>query len=851
MQTSTPLKYTVLRLLIFSLICTTFSCDVMKRVKKDEHLLVNNTVLVNEKTTSTETIENLQYQKPNGTLLGIPLRIHIYNLARPNIDSILKAKVLDNPRKVAWKTKLLSEKQFYRELQSRKNFNNWLKKTGEAPTIYNETKAEKTALALKKYYFSKGWFDVETSFDTKKDSSQKARVTYNVKTGKPYILDSMKSSIKTPAIDSLYNSKLKKGSLIATGQQYDETNYANERDRLTTLLRNSGYYYFGQDYITFDIDTVRTKRKINTDLIIANRAIRNEDSVARIPFKVYKIKDVNIYTDYKNEYRDSTITDSVTFKNYNLYSYNKLKYRPKAITDAVFITKDDVFKDIDRTRTYRYLSELQAFRYPRIDYIPNEQDSTLTANVYLIPKKKFELTSSFEVFKSNIQQVGFSFNAGLLIRNIFRGAETLEISGIGSIGASDDASNTKDQFFDINELGGNIRLSIPRFFLPFKTEKIVPKYMSPSTRFNLSATSQRNIGLDKQAFTGSLNYNWYPSSKVTNSFDLLNVQYVKNLNVGNYFGVYQNSFSSLNTIAQNLGVIGEDEELSESGSFAPADLFIENVVSGNTSLSPTDDDYITVNNIKQRKDRLTEDNLIFSSSFNFVKNRRENLFDKNFSIVRLRLELAGNLLSNLSNVFGLEKNQDDKYEVFGVPFSQYVKAEVDYVKHWDLGRKNEFAVRSYLGIAIPYGNSENIPFAKSFFAGGPNDIRAWTAYNLGPGSSLSTNEFNEANLKITLSAEQRFNLLGRFNGAVFVDAGNIWNVFDNVEDEAATFDGFSSLKDIAVGSGFGIRYDFSFFVLRGDIGFKTYDPSRTLGDRWFKDYNFGNAVYNIGVNYPF
>lgn len=823
----------------------------MKRVKKDEHLLVNNTVLVNEKTTSTETIENLQYQKPNGTLLGIPLRIHIYNLARPNIDSILKAKVLDNPRKVAWKTKLLSEKQFYRELQSRKNFNNWLKKTGEAPTIYNETKAEKTALALKKYYFSKGWFDVETSFDTKKDSSQKARVTYNVKTGKPYILDSMKSSIKTPAIDSLYNSKLKKGSLIATGQQYDETNYANERDRLTTLLRNSGYYYFGQDYITFDIDTVRTKRKINTDLIIANRAIRNEDSVARIPFKVYKIKDVNIYTDYKNEYRDSTITDSVTFKNYNLYSYNKLKYRPKAITDAVFITKDDVFKDIDRTRTYRYLSELQAFRYPRIDYIPNEQDSTLTANVYLIPKKKFELTSSFEVFKSNIQQVGFSFNAGLLIRNIFRGAETLEISGIGSIGASDDASNTKDQFFDINELGGNIRLSIPRFFLPFKTEKIVPKYMSPSTRFNLSATSQRNIGLDKQAFTGSLNYNWYPSSKVTNSFDLLNVQYVKNLNVGNYFGVYQNSFSSLNTIAQNLGVIGEDEELSESGSFAPADLFIENVVSGNTSLSPTDDDYITVNNIKQRKDRLTEDNLIFSSSFNFVKNRRENLFDKNFSIVRLRLELAGNLLSNLSNVFGLEKNQDDKYEVFGVPFSQYVKAEVDYVKHWDLGRKNEFAVRSYLGIAIPYGNSENIPFAKSFFAGGPNDIRAWTAYNLGPGSSLSTNEFNEANLKITLSAEQRFNLLGRFNGAVFVDAGNIWNVFDNVEDEAATFDGFSSLKDIAVGSGFGIRYDFSFFVLRGDIGFKTYDPSRTLGDRWFKDYNFGNAVYNIGVNYPF
>ena len=851
MQTFSLLKYNVLRLLIFSLIFTTFSCNVMKRVKKDEHLLVNNTVLVNDKATTTETLENLQYQKPNGTLLGIPLRIYIYNLARPNIDSILKAKVLDNPRKVAWKTKLLSEKQFYKELQSRKNLNNWLKKTGEAPTIYNEKKAEKTALALKKYYFSKGWFDVETSFDTKKDSSQKARVTYNVKTGEPYILDSIRSSIKTPAIDSLYRSKLKKGSLIVKGQQYDEVNYADERDRLTTQLRNSGFYYFGQDYITFDIDTVETKKKINTDLIIANRAIRNEDSVARVPFKVYKIKEVNIFTDYKNEYRNSTITDSVTFKDFNLYSYDKLKYRPKAITDAIFITKGDVFKDLDRTRTYRYLSELQAFRYPRIDYIPNEQDSTLIANVYLIPKKKFELTTSFEISQSNIQQVGFAFNAGLLIRNIFRGAETLEISGIGAIGASDDASNTNDQFFDINEVGGNIRLSIPRFFLPFKTEKIIPKYMSPSTRINLSATSQRNIGLDKQAFTGTLNYNWYPSKKVTNNFDLLNLQYVKNLNIGNYFGVYQNSFESLNTIAQNIGFIGVDEELSEDGSFAPADQFINDVVNGNTSLTGTDDDFITVNNIKQRKDRLTEDNLIFSSSFNYVKNRRENLFDKNFSIVKLRLELAGNLLSSISGAFNLDRNQDGKYEVFGVPFSQFVKAEVDYVKHWDLGRKNELAIRTYLGIAIPYGNSENIPFAKSFFAGGPNDIRAWSAYNLGPGSSLSTNEFNEANLKITLSAEQRFNLLGRFNGAVFVDAGNIWNVFDNVEDDAATFDDLGSLKDIAVGSGFGIRYDFSFFVLRGDIGFKTYDPSRVLGDRWFKDYNFGNAVYNIGVNYPF
>ena len=170
----------------------------------------------------------------------------------------------------------------------------------------------------------------------------------------------------------------------------------------------------------------------------------------------------------------------------------------------------------------------------------------------------------------------------------------------------------------------------------------------------------------------------------------------------------------------------------------------------------------------------------------------------------MKLELAGNALANISKLTGARKNENDQYEIFDVAFSQYIKTEIDYVKYWDLGNKNVVAARSYFGIAIPYGNSSNIPFSKSFFAGGPNDNRAWSAYNLGPGSSKTTNEFNEANLKINLSLEHRFNILGNFNGAVFVDAGNIWNVLDDVEDESATFTGIDSLKDIAVGSGFGL-----------------------------------------------
>ncbi|WP_348634881.1 BamA/TamA family outer membrane protein [Winogradskyella sp. SYSU M77433] len=843
-------------IVLASMIISFTSCSVVKRVKEGEHLIIENTILEDDKKTTDEQINNIVIQKTNTGVNGFfsfPLRLHIYNLARPNIDSIIEAKVLSDSSKVKWKTKLLSKKQFDKDIEFRKNFNSWLKRTGEAPVIFNEDKTEKTATNLRKYYFSKGWFDNEVNYEVEKDSNKKAKVTYKVTRNTPYILDSLNPVISSASIDSLY-PKFMKASLLKKGEQYDENNFEAERDRINTYLRNSGFYYFGQDYIRYEMDTINTNKKINTDIIISNRRIRGDDSTATVPFKAYKIKEVNIFTDDNFDNRFKAIKDTTVYKDYTLYSKEKLRFRPKALTDAIFINKGDIYSDLARSRTSRYLNDLQMFTYPSVEYVENENDTTLTANIYLAPRKKYDLGFNFDVTQSNIQTIGFSFSTGLKIRNVFRGAETLELNGIAAIGASDDASDNRSTFFDINEFGGNIRLTIPRLFTPFNTDKIIPKYMSPSTVISLSATSQQNIGLDKQTLSGVLSYNWYPSRTVTNNLELFNVQYVKNLNTSNYFGVYSNSFSRLNNIARNINYIGNDESLEDpelTNPFSPADVFISDVLSGDTSLSPNDNDYVTVNNIQERKDRLTENNLIFSTSFSYKKDRRQNIFDNDFSVFRWRVELAGNTLSNISSLLSLPKNEDGNYEALGVVFSQYFKTEIDYVKYFDLGRNNIFAFRSYAGIAIPYGNSNSIPFAKSFFAGGPNDNRAWRAYNLGPGSSRTTNEFNEANFKIHLSAEQRFSLFGNFKGALFVDAGNIWNVMDNVTEEAATFDSLSSLKDIAVGSGFGLRYDFDFFVLRFDVGFKTYNPALEENNRWFTDYNFRNAVYNIGINYPF
>lgn len=830
------------------------SCSIVKRVKSNEYLVTENVILEDGKKNNEERVNNIIIQKTNSGMQGMfkfPLKLHIYNLARPNIDSIIEANILSNPNKVRRKTNLLSKKQFDKYIESKRNFNSWLKRTGEAPVIYNKDKTEKTASNLNKYYARRGWFNNEVDFEVNKDSNKIAKVAYKIVKHKPYLIDSITPFISSPAIDSLYND-FSKGSYLQKGDQFDEDNYERERERINTYLRNSGFYHFGQDYIRMVIDTIGTNNKVNTELIIADRSIRAEDSVIIRPFKIYKIKAINIFTDDNFDNRFKAISDTTTFKDYTLYSKNKLKFRPKALTDAVFMNKGDIYSDLARSRTSRYLNDLQMFRYPSIDYVENEEDSTLTANIYLEPRKKYSLNFDPEINQSNIQTIGFSFNTGLKIRNIFRGAETLELTAIAAIGASKDRSDDASAFFDINEYGGNIRLTLPRLFTPFNTDKIIPKYMSPNTVINLSATSQQNIGLDKQTLAGILGYNWFPSNTVSNTLDLFNVEFVKNLNTDNYFGVYTNSFDRLNDIARDIDYIDQNESLENpANNFDPADVFIDDVINGNTSLTPQDEDYVSVSNINERKDRLTENNLIFSSSYTYKKNKRENIFDNDFSVFKWRIEFAGNLLTNFSKLIGSSKNDNDNYEIFGVAFSQYLKTEIDYIKYFDFGRHNIFAFRSYAGIAIPYGNSNSIPFAKSFFAGGPNDNRAWTAYNLGPGSSNNTDEFNEANFKIHLSAEQRFGLFGNLRGALFVDVGNIWNILDNVEDEDATFNSFKSLKDIAIGSGFGLRYDFDFFVLRFDVGFKTYDPAQEIDNRWFRDYNFRNAVYNIGINYPF
>ena len=280
-----------------------------------------------------------------------------------------------------------------------------------------------------------------------------------------------------------------------------------------------------------------------------------------------------------------------------------------------------------------------------------------------------------------------------------------------------------------------------------------------------------------------------------------------------------------------------------------SEKFILRVLNNETTLNSSSDFYKNVNSILERKERLTENNLIVGSSIIFNRNNQENFLDENFSSLRFKLEMVGNLFNELLRPGNL--NSNNKVEISNILPSQYTKAEINYIKHVLLNNGNVFALRAFTGIAIPYGNSNYIPFTRSYYAGGSNDNRAWKAYKLGPGSSNNINEFNEANFKISLNLEYRNKISGNLNGAIFVDIGNIWNVNDNIDDDSMTFNNFSDLNELAIGTGIGLRYDFNFFVLRLDTAFKTHNPVKVKSERWFSDLSLKKAVFNIGINYPF
>lgn len=803
------MNYNKVKIILF-VVSTIFlsGCSVTKDLKPEEKILNKNNLFINNNIVKNkDSLNSLFLQKTNSKFLGIPFTTLIHNSAKKNTDSIFEIWIKNkrnNYEKLFSKKQVLQLKKYY------KGFNEWKRGNGEELAIIDSIKISETIKNLNIYFKNIGFLDNNVKFNLLFRNNKKnyADVNYNVSTGPQYYIGNVSTLIESETLDSIYKKNVK-NSFLKKNELFNVKSFELERNRLDKLFKNSGIYNFQINSILFDIKVDSTNN--NFSLPVKTIISGNDYDIHRI--------------------------DKITIN--NVKDNNKLNFNENFLSSQIDFKVKSIFNDSLRTTSIQNFNKLDLFNFPSINYdYLDFKEKKLEASILLNPKKKYSIGFGFDIKQSSIEDIGISFENQFKIRNVFRNGENLKLSATGSVGKSSDII--------ISQINYDISLKFPKFIFLGSEINNSKKLLDPRSLITFRASNQKNIGLDRNSLKFDFNFSWNKKNNYYN-YSISQIELIKNKNAENFFNIYSNSYQILNQIAKNYSL--SDTYFSNGNLSIPTgiDLFINDAISENIP-NFSSDDLRRVSYLFNRKKRLTTNNLIIGSSF-LISNNFDNRYDKtNFNQWKIKFQSAG-ILTNL--IINQPKNTDGLKTISDLPFSQFFKSEFSYIKHWNLGENASLASRYFLGFAIPFGNSKNIPFSESFFAGGSNDNRAWEVYRLGPGSSGAFDEFNEGNFKIALNFEYRFKMIGRFNGAIFTDIGNIWNLLDDTEEEKRKFNGFSDLNELAIGSGLGIRYDSGLFVFRFDIGLKTYNPALNKNKRWLTDFNLRKAVFNIGLNYPF
>ncbi len=839
-----PSSFTKILLFVWILM-QLVSCNSIKYVQENENLLKDNKVLINGEKNKDPEINNYLSQKPNRTLLGKPLSLYFYNVGNEDFEMTFEEWIENHPKKYNRYESFFSKKQTFGIYRNKRAVNNWFLNKGEGPVIYDELKAKRSANTLKDYFISKGFFEATVNFDTLKVGDRELEVTYDISPNTQYLIDSVTTEIESPVLDSIYRAN-KENSILKQGRPFVFEEFEQEESRLVNLFRNSGIYHFTNYSMGFWTDSIKGSYMKDVLLKIPDRLVNLNDSVIKVPYKAQTVNRINVFMDFDITNQNRKVKDSVSYQGYNFYSFEKMKFKPKHLVNSLFITPGGLYKDAEKSQTQNYIRNLRTFSSSiDISYMENE-DESLTADVYLSPLKKYALTVDLDATTSNIKPFGVLGKFSFLGRNMFKGSEILELSLQGSLfNLANDPSNSNN-FFNGWEILSSASLKFPRILFPINTSRIIPKYMAPTTNFDANLSFQKNVGLDRQTTTAGMAYDWKSSKSVSHRLDLFNLQYIKNQNVDNYFFIYKSEYDKLADALEsaNQPPLPPNEPEFYQEILGDMGTFLDNP--DNAVAFP--DEYDSTSDVNERHDILIEDSFVPVISYSFAYNTRENVNDNDFSYFTARFISSG----TFTNLLYPNKNDQGQRSLRDVPIAQYFKTEFEYKKYWELGSQNILVFRTFVGAAFPYGNSSDVPFSRSYFAGGSNDIRAWRTFDLGPGGEFNNLEYKIATFKLVGNLEYRFKLTNKINSAFFIDAGNIWDITNsNLVSEEGKLTSLSSLQYTAVGSGLGLRYDFGFLVFRFDAGFKTYEPYLASGNRWFVNYNFGSAVYNIGINYPF
>ncbi len=726
-------------------------------------------------------------------------KINISSKKDKTINSDLKTLVKQKPnRKLLGLFKIyLGIYNLYYDKEATKLSEN----LGEPPVIFDSTLHESSIKVMKKYLNNLGYYENEISFTAMK-SKKRAKVTYNIEKNDRYHIENIDYVIKDPEIKRIFfedttSRKVKRGA------NFDFNLLQEERKRIENLLKDNGYYEFSKEYVNYRADTSKDNNSADIDLLIKQKIEKKDDSTIYSKHETYTINKVFVRMDYDLQLNNQIFSDTTLNHDIIFIEKAEKKFKYDVISRAIYIRPGQLYSLTKQEQSYRNLSSLGVFSYVsikyEIDYTTPEND--LNVYIDLNPSKKKAYTILAEG-TNNGGNFGVNGDISFLNRNTFKGAELfrvrlnagMEVQQI--LTENEDIKDNESNVLPFNtvEFGPEISIDIPRFLLPFKINEFSNR-IKPTTSFGVSLNYQNRPDYARTVTSTYVNYSWKEGKNKTHIIYPFELSFTK---------------------------------LDKSPAFEDVLETIENPFLRNSYT----------------------DNLILGVRYTFIFSTHDPDKKKNDYFLRYNIESAGNLFSLFTSPNSNNSNEDGSVNIAGIRYAQFLRNDIDF-RYYDNFQYSQAVYRIALGVGLPYGNSIALPFEKSYFAGGANGIRAWLPRELGPGNlpDSANNVDQIGNLKIEANLEYRFSITSILEGAIFTDMGNIWNFNQDESREDTQFKLNKMWDGLAIGTGFGVRFNFSFFILRFDIATPLKDPARPNPNLLKFDWN--QTLLNFGIGYPF
>jgi hypothetical protein len=789
------------------------ACSLTKNLADGEYALYENK-LKGVETVDEEALTNLYIAAPNTRipLTNKSLGVSIYRIGEAFFDSVKVGDKLENAIKERDSIRnLLTESRENNKLNKRSDklaskiktyeekleFGNFLMRTGNPVTKLDSSDVKRTVTEIDNYLYNNGYLDSEVTYEVA-ISKKKAEVIYLINEKQPYLIDSIYTSTGNEQILNLLRENNSKTNLHV-GDKYVQDEFVAERNRLEDLLKNNGFFMFNKSFIDYNLYYDSSNRTINVQQRILQPTFAAKH-------EVYTIDSISFSVNPPSK----DLTDQNVSKEYRgiNFDFYRDRYSEKILSSRIFFEKGGLYDRSSFIETQKQLSNLDLFRFINISF--DTLGTSLQAKIITQPNQKYQLTNQLGLSITE-QLPGPFFSASLRNRNFFRAGEILEYNF--RAGLEGVASATDQGVYQSRELGTSASVIFPRFLIPFYQSSLqkLGKY-NPNTRTQLGFNYTNRPEYTRSGLNGLVSYTWATrNNRQQFTINAADLNYIRTPQI-------QDEFLQILIDLQNQGN-------NLIWSFLPS--FISSISAQSV--------------------------INFNQYGNFTKNSA--------SLLRLFAESGGTTLNFL--------NIADNSEATDIANFQWLKFQADFRRYYPIDSKQTVAYRANFGIAQPYGISNGIlPYEKYFFAGGGTSIRAWQARRLGPGSySPRVGERGPYDYPIEQPAEMIFEtmieyrrkLFGYFDMALFIDAGNSWMIGADNSRPGADFRFDRFYKELAVGTGIGLRMDFDFLVIRLDMATKAIDPAQPEGDRWVLDnVSFrnpfgvkGQTVLNFGIGYPF